>query len=57
MPTAVEMTVFGNQKWIRLAMVMQLSVSSPHQMEKNSPGQRCTPMPSKVLVVGTSKTL
>ena len=29
----------------------------PPLKEKNSLGQRCTPMPSKVLVVGTSKTL
>ena len=28
----------------------------PHPMEKISPGSNCSPTPSKVLVVGTSKT-
>ena len=41
----------------KTVMDTQLSVSCPHQMEKNFLGQRCTPMPSKVLVVGTSRTL
>ena len=33
------MSASGNPKWIRLAMVMQSSVSCPHLKGKNSPGQ------------------
>ena len=51
------MTDCGSQNLISLAMVMLSFVSFLHLMVKNSLGQRCTHMLSKVLVVGTSRTL
>jgi len=51
------MSVSGNQKWIKLAMVMLSSVFFLHLKAKNFPGQNFILTLSKVLVVGILRIL
>jgi hypothetical protein len=52
----LEMTACGSPRWIKQVTGMLSSVSFLLPKGKICLGQRCTPMPSKVLVVGTSRT-